>query len=223
MTGRILTLSVIFLATAALLGSAVKTESVPVREAFSSLPLSMGPWMVQELKEIDAEAREKLNADEYVARTYRDSKEYTLELFVAYYQSQRQGVTMHSPMNCQPGAGWNPVQRSRIDIPVAGAQFSTAGEPERTIRVNRVVFQKEMSKKLVLYWYQSHGRVVASEYWGKIYTVLDAIRINRTDAALVRITTPVTGMDTTSAQAAEAEAVSFIRLLFPLLERHLPT
>ena len=56
-----------------------------------------------------------------------------------------------------------------------------------TIEVNRVVIEKGLDRQVVLYWYQSHGRVVASEYWGKIYTVVDAIRLNRTDAALVRV------------------------------------
>jgi len=42
----------------------------------------------------------------------------------------------------------------------------TAGE---SIEVNRYVIQKGLEKQVVLYWYQSHGRVIASEYWAKIY------------------------------------------------------
>ncbi len=69
--------------------------------------------------------------------------------------------------------------------------------------VNRFVIQRGLDKQVVIYWYQSHGRVVASEYWGKIYTVVDAIRLNRTDAAMIRVICPVTGPE--AADQARAE------------------
>jgi EpsI family protein len=222
MTGRILTLSVVFLATTALLARAVKTEPVPVREPFDRLPMHIGSWTGQEQPEMDARVLQILGVDDYVDRIYRGSGASYVGLYVGYYRSQREGDTMHSPLNCLPGAGWNPVQRGMIDISIAGAKSSESGELGRSIRVNRIIIQKGTSKQLVLYWYQSHGRVVASEYWAKIYTVLDAIRTNRTDAALVRIICPIGGIDGEAVNDAEAEAVAFIRLLFPLLERHLP-
>jgi EpsI family protein len=91
----------------------------------------------------------------------------------------------------------------------------TAGE---SIEVNRYVIQKGLEKQVVLYWYQSHGRVIASEYWAKIYLVMDAIRMNRADGALVRVISPVLNSEKT----AERHAVNFIRDLFSLLNRHLP-
>ena len=48
--------------------------------------------------------------------------------------------------------------------------------------MNRYVIQKGVDRQLVLYWYQSHGRVVANEYWSKFYLIRDAVRLNRTDA-----------------------------------------
>ena len=92
-----------------------------------------------------------------------------------------------------------------------------AGHDE--IQVNRYVIEKGLDRQLVLYWYQSHGRVVASEYWGKVYLVLDAIRQNRTDGALVRIIAPIR----TTEEAAEHDAVEFARGLYPLLGRYLPS
>jgi EpsI family protein len=215
MTRRILILCLVFLATTALLARAVKTEPVPMREPFDLLPMGIGAWEGQQQPEMDPRVLKVLGVDDYVDRIYRGSGASYIGLYVGYYRSQREGDTMHSPMNCLPGAGWNPAQRSVIEIPVAG-------EDLRAIRVNRIVIQKGMSKQLVLYWYQSHGRVVASEYWGKIYTVLDAIRTNRTDAALVRIICPIAGMDAEADRVAETEVVEFVRLLFPMLERHLP-
>jgi EpsI family protein len=87
--------------------------------------------------------------------------------------------------------------------------------------VNRVTIAKGLDRQLVLYWYQSHRRVVASEYWGKVYTVLDSVRYNRTDAALVRVVTPL--LDGEPVEAVERRAVAFVQSLFPLLPRHLPS
>ena len=108
-------------------------------------------------------------------------------LYVGYHDSQRQGDTIHSPLNCLPGAGWQPLEQGRITVSVR--DHGTARPAP--IEVNRVVIGKGLDRQLVLYWYQSHRRVVASEYWGKVYTVLDAMRYNRTDAAMVRVITPV--------------------------------
>jgi EpsI family protein len=121
---------------------------------------------------------------------------------------------MHSPLNCLPGAGWSPVSFRRMDIDVPAN-----GSVERRINVNRYVIEKGVDRQLVLYWYQAHGRVVASEYWGKFYLVLDAIRTNRTDGALVRIVAPIRS----SEDDAEAQAVAFAQALFPLLGKYLPS
>ena len=91
----------------------------------------------------------------------------------------------------------------------------------RTIEINRFVIQKGLDRQVVFYWYQSRDRVVASEYWGKVYTVVDAIRYNRTDAALVRVTVPI-GSDDGARGRAVAAGVGFVQALFPLLSSHLP-
>jgi EpsI family protein len=120
---------------------------------------------------------------------------------------------MHSPLNCLPGSGWQPLSSGRQTIQIAGAA---------PIEVNRYLIQKGGESMLVLYWYQSHGRVIASEYWGKYYMVADAIRMNRTDAALVRVIVPIGGTKAAGEHQAEATGVEFVRALFPLLARHLP-
>jgi EpsI family protein len=144
---------------------------------------------------------------------YLDAGKRPIGLYVGYYGSQRQGDTMHSPLNCLPGAGWSPVSFRRMSISVP-----SSAEASRDITVNRYVIEKGLDRQLVLYWYQGHGRVVASEYLGKIYMVLDAIRTNRTDGAMVRIIAPIV----TDEAHAEAQAVGFAQVLFPLLGRYLP-
>ena len=93
-----------------------------------------------------------------------------------------------------------------------------AGQPARTIEVNRLEIQKGAERQVMLYWYQSRGRVIASEYWSKLFTVSDAIRLNRTDGSFVRVITPVLG----DAQAVEAPLTAFVTALFPKLHNHLP-
>jgi EpsI family protein len=121
-------------------------------------------------------------------------------------------------MNCLPGAGWNPVSRSRLQIAVQSEPFAAT----RNIDVNRIVIEKGMERQMAVYWYQAHGRVIASEYWGKIYTVLDAMRINRTDGSLVRVITPIAGSGPEAEQAAEIMAAKFVESIFPMLSRYLP-
>ncbi len=84
--------------------------------------------------------------------------------------------------------------------------------------VNVYVVEKGLNRLLVMYWYQSHGRIVASEYWGKYYLVLDAIRTNRTDAALVRISTVIHPNE----DAALARVLGFAKNLIPELNNGIP-
>jgi EpsI family protein len=85
------------------------------------------------------------------------------------------------------------------------------------------VIQKGLDRQVVLYWYQSHGRVVASEYWSKIYLVLDSIRLNRSDAALVRVIAPVDEARPNAEIDAERSAISFVQAMFPTLDAFLPS
>ena len=158
-----------------------------------------------------------LGVDDYVNRGYSTSGA-TVGLYLGFYQTQRQGSTIHSPMNCLPGAGWSILGRSNHSISVAPQPSA----PDRTININRVVIQKGTERQVAMYWYQAHGRVVASEYWGKIYTVVDAMRMNRTDGALVRIITPIADSGPEAEQAAEKVATDFARQIFPLLSTYLP-
>lgn len=206
---RALIVTISLVATAIFIGEATTTESVAIREPLTRMSLQVGKWQGQPAEEFSGQILAKIGVDEYLSRFYSNPGHAQVHLYVGYYASQRQGDTIHSPKNCLPGAGWLPVKSDRIVIAVAGRD---------PIEVNQYVIQKGLEKQVVLYWYQSHGRVIASEYWAKIYLVLDAIRMNRTDGALVRVISPVLDSEKT----AEQHAVDFIGGLFPLLSRHLP-
>jgi EpsI family protein len=179
--------------------------------------MTLGEWRGRSAPAFDESILEVLGVDEYVNRLYLARDQPPISLYVGYYDSQRQGDTMHSPLNCLPGAGWIPVDRRRITIPV------TERGQRRDIEVNSLAIEKGLDRQAVLYWYQSHGRVVASEYWGRVYMVVDAMRMNRSDGAMVRVLVPIGREGHESAAAAERLAVSFVQALFPTLANHLPS
>jgi EpsI family protein len=147
----------------------------------------------------DQETLKVLGVTDYLNRVYYSPSQGELGLYVGYFRTQRTGAQIHSPKNCLPGAGWQPVVSEIYQLPLNDG---------RKAPINLYVIRKDLDQEIVLYWYQSHGRIVASEYWGKFYMVYDAIRLNRTDAALVRITAPVRNGDL---DAARAQAVAFAK------------
>jgi EpsI family protein len=215
---RAVVLTGCLIATALYLSHAARAEATPIRQPLAAMPLTIDEWRGRLEPEFSPEILEILRVDDYTVRSYRRSSG-VVGLYVGYHATQRQGASIHSPLNCLPGAGWIPIEQGRLTLTVNG----TPGGPARTIEVNRVLIAKGIDRQLVLYWYQSHGRIVASEYWGKAYSVYDAIRLNRTDAALVRITAPVLEGRPEGVPAAEREAVAFVQDAFPLLTEYLPS
>ncbi len=120
-----------------------------------------------------------LNATSYLTRTYRRGS-LALDVFVAFYSSQRAGESMHSPKHCLPGSGW--------EISSYGSTRIPAGE--RVFTVNQYVITHEGERQVVLYWYQSKGRIIASEYEGKLLLARDALLERSTAASIVRIVVP---------------------------------
>jgi len=210
MTARLTVLTLLLLATAVCLRASTTQERVPPHRPLAEMPRHLGEWTAQGEREFDAATLAVLRADDYVSRPYTRPNGDLADLYVGYYQSQREGDTVHSPMNCLPGAGWQLLAVGRSSIEAA---------PGRSILVNRDVVQQGLDTRLVLYWYQSHGRAVASEYWSRAYLVLDGLRLHRTDGSLIRVISPIRDAD---AAAVERGAADFVRALAPVLNRHLP-
>jgi EpsI family protein len=217
MLNRAIVLSITLLCGAAAVVRANRPESAPPRTNFDQFPMQMAGWSGQQLPPMESNILKILGVDDYLNRVYHRQDRALAGLYIGYYKSQRQGDSIHSPQNCLPGAGWEPLDQGALVIPTR-----TDAGPEN-ISVNRIVIQKGIERQLVLYWYQSHGRVVASEYWSKFYLVRDAVRMNRTDAALVRVIVPIaTGADL-GEKRAEEQAVDFVKQMFPTLPSYLPS
>lgn len=211
MNARIAVVVAALVASAGLVARADRSEPVPIRAPFTEFPMQVAGWRGIQHPAFDDKVLAVLGLTDYVTRAYvRDGA--TADLYIGYWQSQRQGDTIHSPLNCLPGAGWEPVSREIVPVPGAPAGST----------MNRVVIQNGLDRQLVLYWYQSHGRLVASEYWSKFYLVSDAMRLNRTDGSLVRVVTPIAGDGPEALERADAVATSFVTDLAPKLDGFLP-
>jgi EpsI family protein len=186
---------------------AVAVAEPAVRHPLESLPLTMGAWTGQPEAPLDADSLAVLRVDDYVLRTYSRGAE-GVELYVGYYATQQHGSTMHSPLNCLPGSGWESVSKRREQVALGDGS---------AIDLNHYVVQKGLDERLVLYWYQSHGRSVASEYWSRAYLVLDSLRIHRSDGAIVRVVTPIE-----DEARADQTATDFVQAMAPALLRTIP-
>ncbi len=169
-------------------------EAKVARRELKEFPNQLGAWnQIGADERVDSQTMSVLKASDYLLRNYRGGDGRVLNLYVGYYATQRDGATYHSPLNCLPGAGWVMSEPGKITITPKGKTPFVA---------NRYIIQNGNHKDLLIYWYQGRGRAVASEYWGKIYTVVDSVRLRRSDGAMVRITTPVTGSEVAALQAA---------------------
>jgi EpsI family protein len=209
-SARILTI-VLLLQAGAFYGFS-RNEKTPPHRPLEEFSLGSNDWLLMQNVDIDKETLDILKADDLLSRIYENRKTGRMAtVFVAYFETQRTGKAPHSPKNCLPGSGWTPSQSGTIDISVPGEAAP--------IHVNRYIVAHGENQDAVLYWYQSHNRVIASEYTAKIFTVMDSIRYNRSDTALVRVVVPVQGGNTQSAVDA---AVLFVQDLFEPLKQYLP-
>ena len=194
----------------ALIYSAVRPETLPVGRSLSMLPATLGSWKLLQEGVIDEETRDVLKADDLLNRFYASGNQGA-NLFVAAFRSQRNGKAPHSPKNCLPGSGWTPLNSGTETIDVGRAM---------PIVVNRYVVAHGDDRSLVLYWYQSRDRTIASEYTAKFWVVVDAMRLNRTDTALVRVVVPIVNRDE---DAATKSATDFVKAFYGTLREYLPS
>ena len=203
--------ALLMLATAVGLQAHSQNEVFPPRQPLSSLPAQIDNWAGTD-EAIDQETLDILGKGEFLQRDYADASQQQpdIDLFIAYYPSQKPGDTIHSVLHCIWGSGFVPERRQLI-----GLAF-----PSGTFPVNRLVIKKGLDRQLVLYWFEAHGRAVANEYRLKYYLVADSIHLHRSDGALIRLLTPMDPGE--SADAAQARVMKLGSQLLPLLDNYIP-
>ena len=212
---RFLAACILLLSTALLLQARGYHEIVPQAPPLRSFPDHLGAWAGIDLP-IDQDVLDRLGPGSFLLRRYSPvspAPEATpaIDLFVAYFPSQRAGDTIHSPKNCLPGSGWTPTESRVVTLTLPGHPPFPA---------NRYVVSRGDARTLVLYWYWAHDRGVASEYAAKFYLVADAIRMNRSDGSLVRVTTPMLPGETS--ESAQQRVLPFTESLSSPLDGYIP-
>ena len=202
----------LFVAGFVLLGGIFATQSIkspgapPERRPLREFPTSIGMRRSQDLL-FETQVVKAIGADDYTNREYLGDGP-PIELYIGYYKDQRSGDVIHSPKNCLPGAGWEPVRASSVQV----------GSIDKPVQVAEYIVEKGSKRDLVLYWYQTHGRIVSNEYSAKFYLVVDGVRHRSTDGAMIRIWT--TARD--GEEAAQARATDFARRIYPQVSDFLP-
>jgi EpsI family protein len=174
-------------------------------QPLESIPLQIGDWTGGDTGRLSKEEEDVLLATSYIQRSYRRTDGAEANLFMAFYSMQQAGEAMHSPKHCLPGSGWEIWKYTEATVPFE----------DQPAVINRYYIQKGSSRLLVLYWYQSYDRVVASEYYAKICLIWDSVMKQRTSGSIVRVTVPDT-------PEGEQEGLELATKLLPLVKNVLP-
>jgi EpsI family protein len=181
-------------------------ERPPAPPQFSRFPATLGDWQKTGDDPVSPDSLAVLRADSTLGLIYSDPREGWLgSLFVAWFQSQRGGVSQpHSPQVCLPAAGWTPIVADRVTMETQAANVS----------VNRYIATFGPQRVVILYWYQTSSRVIASEWAAKFWVIVDRLKEQRTDTSLVRVVVWNTGR---SDDATTTAALGLAQQVYPVL------
>lgn len=191
------------------ISSIEKPHKRHLNKPLDEIPLSIGGFQ-GEIVTFNHKTLKNAGVDSYIMRSYHHDNTI-IGVYVGYYNSQKVGHTIHSPLHCYPGSGWEPVFEEKKSIPIP---IASTGE----IPVKKLIIQKGYEKQLVYYWYQSRGRHINDEYWAKVFLIRDTIIKKRNDGSLVRISSRIVDSEETT----EEELQVFINKFYPYLEECIP-
>ncbi len=184
-----------------------RAEIIPERVGFSDFPLQISSWTGRRDK-IEQKYLDKLKLDDYIIADYVNGRREGINLYMAYYESQRSGAAAHSPKSCIPGGGWQIKSHGTVDIEGLGKT------------TNRLLIRKGDYGQLVYYWFDQRGRNITNEYMVKWYLFWDSLTLGRTDGALVRLTTSLQPGDDVA--KADRRLIEFAQLIQPDISNYIP-
>jgi exosortase D (VPLPA-CTERM-specific) len=187
-------------------------EIYPTRTSLQDFPMTLGAWTGRK-ETMDGVYLDALKLDDYLLADYADRGGPPVNLYIAYYDSQRKGEAVHSPRSCLPGGGWQLRdfnQRTLSDIKING----------QPLEVNRTLIALGDQRQLVYYWFEQRGRVITNEFAVKWYLFWDALTRHRTDGALVRL---ITALPPSSDEVeADHRLADLAARIAPTLARYVP-
>ena len=189
-----------------------REEVPPPRAMFVDFPMKLDGWLGTSLT-LEKQYIDALRFDDYVLADYRFGNGQPVNLYAAYYRSQRKGQSAHSPQSCLPGGGWEISSIHSMDVQASSTML-------RSLHVNRALIQKDSQKQIVLYWFKQRDRILSNEYLVKLYLFWDAVSRGRTDGALVRIASLVGPGETED--IVDQRLRRFVATIDPELTRYVP-
>lgn len=185
-------------------------EAIPMSKSFDQFPMQVGKWTgARQLME--SKFIETLNFSDYIMADFQDDSGKAINFYVAYYESQRKGESIHSPETCLRGGGW---------------QFRQAGSTSLELRdgkhlpLNRAIIEKEPVQQVSYFWFPARDRVLTNAFEMKWFNFWDALTRQRTDGALVRLITQIYPSENSG--QAENRMKDFINDIYPVLSEYLP-
>ncbi len=184
-------------------------KPVPIKTPLEKFPRQIGDWKVVETIPSPDSVVQMLGVTDYINYEFVNPAGKHINFYVGYYHAVGVDGAYHSPKNCLPGGGWGIASEKKVTLTVSNGSAT----------VTEMIIQNGPARQVVFYWYQNRGRIIASEYWEKIYLVFDALLKHRRDGAFVRIMAPC---DKDSIQSTETELKSFSGMVLEELKEYLP-
>jgi exosortase D (VPLPA-CTERM-specific) len=188
-------------------------EKIPAKKNLGQFPLKVDEWTANRHLSMAQSFIDRLHFSEYVIINYQNPEGKKINFYVAYYESQRKGESIHSPATCLPGNGWSFDQSGTVKITDVPGKHGT-------YEVNRALMQLGSNKQITYYWFPARGRILHNAYQLKIYNFWDSLTQQRTDGALVRLITPV--YEDEKLTDAETRLQNFVRDVAPVLDEYIP-
>lgn len=209
-------LAAVGLLTCAALGQAAlsaRVEIAPARPGLATFPTRLDAWEGRQLAIDDATLRALDGADDYLLADYSEpGTGRPINLWVAYYSSQRGSATIHTPDACLPGSGWQLGGFEQVPAPGPAASGPS-------FLLNRGIATRGAERMLVYYWLEQRGRQFTSNGPVKWFVIWDLLAKGRTDGAIVRLATPMPPGETVD--EAERRLVPFFARAYPALQPHI--
>ena len=189
-----------------------RQETPPARPAFMDFSMEIGNWHGSPLT-MEQQYISVLRFDDYLLADYVSGDGTSVNLYMAYYRSQKKGQSAHSPQSCIPGGGWEITSHQTINLPLGD-------DPALVYPANRILIQKDSQKQLVIYWFKQRERLISSEYLVKVFLFWDALTKGRSDGALIRLAAAVEPGQ--REEEVERRLTELARLIQPELARYVP-
>ena len=186
---------------------------IPERKSFDTFPTQLENWYGKPVK-LESDILAVLSPDDYIVSTYvRPGTDDAIGLYVAYFEDQAKGAAPHSPEVCIPGAGWEiaALESRNLKSPIPGGG---------TINLKRAVVQKGKTRQLVYFWFRERDRDISDEYTAKFLVLWDSLVRNRSDGALIRLSTLIKPEEKIT--DADRRLTDFLAIVYPELEKFLP-